>query len=36
VVITTAAIPGKKAPVLVTADMVRRMQPGSVVVDLAA
>ena len=36
VVITTAAIPGKKAPVLVTADMVRKMQPGSVVVDLAA
>lgn len=36
VVITTAAIPGKKAPVLLTADMVRRMQPGSVVVDLAA
>lgn len=36
VVITTAAIPGRKAPVLVTADMVRKMQPGSVVVDLAA
>lgn len=36
VVITTAAIPGKKAPVLVTADMVRGMKPGSVVVDLAA
>lgn len=36
VVITTAAIPGKKAPVLVTAEMVRAMQPGSVVVDLAA
>jgi NAD(P) transhydrogenase subunit alpha len=36
VVITTAAIPGKKAPVLVTADMVRGMPPGSVVVDLAA
>lgn len=36
VVITTAAIPGKKAPVLVTADMVRGMRPGSVVVDLAA
>ena len=35
-VITTAAIPGKKAPILVTADMVRRMQPGSVIVDLAA
>jgi NAD(P) transhydrogenase subunit alpha len=36
VVITTAAIPGRKAPVLVTEAMVRSMQPGSVVVDLAA
>ena len=36
VVITTAVVPGKKAPVLVTAEMVRRMAPGSVVVDLAA
>jgi len=36
VVITTAAIPGKKAPVLITADMVRAMRPGSVIVDLAA
>ncbi|MHC5003734.1 MAG: Re/Si-specific NAD(P)(+) transhydrogenase subunit alpha [Planctomycetota bacterium] len=36
VVITTAAVPGKKAPTLVTADMVRGMAPGSVVVDLAA
>ena len=36
VVITTAVVPGKKAPVLVTADMVRAMAPGSVVVDLAA
>jgi H+-translocating NAD(P) transhydrogenase subunit alpha len=36
VVITTAAIPGKAAPVLVTADMVRGMPPGSVIVDLAA
>jgi NAD(P) transhydrogenase subunit alpha len=36
VVITTAAIPGKKAPVLITADMVRGMPPGSVIVDLAA
>jgi NAD(P) transhydrogenase subunit alpha len=36
VVITTAAVPGKTAPVLVTADMVRGMQPGSVIVDLAA
>jgi len=36
VVITTAAIPGKKAPILVTADMVKGMKPGSVIVDLAA
>jgi NAD(P) transhydrogenase subunit alpha len=36
VVITTAAVPGKKAPVLVTGEMVRRMAPGSVVVDIAA
>ena len=36
VVITTAVIPGKKAPILVTADMVKGMAPGSVVVDLAA
>jgi NAD(P) transhydrogenase subunit alpha len=36
VVITTAAIPGRKAPVLVTAAMVKAMPPGSVVVDLAA
>ncbi|MDX1388841.1 MAG: Re/Si-specific NAD(P)(+) transhydrogenase subunit alpha [Acidobacteriota bacterium] len=36
VVITTAAVPGKKAPVLVTGDMVRGMAPGSVIVDLAA
>ncbi len=36
VVITTAAIPGKKAPVLITADMVRGMSSGSVIVDLAA
>jgi NAD(P) transhydrogenase subunit alpha len=35
-VICTAAIPGKKSPVLVTADMVRAMAPGSVIVDLAA
>ena len=34
--ITTAAVPGRQAPVLVTADMVGRMKPGSVVVDLAA
>jgi NAD(P) transhydrogenase subunit alpha len=36
VVITTAAIPGKKAPVLVTEAMVKAMKPGSVIVDLAA
>jgi NAD(P) transhydrogenase subunit alpha len=36
VVITTAVIPGKKAPVLVTEDMVKGMAPGSVIVDLAA
>lgn len=35
-VITTAAIPGRKAPVLVTAAMVEQMSPGSIVVDLAA
>jgi NAD(P) transhydrogenase subunit alpha len=36
VVITTAAVPGAKSPILVTADMVRAMKPGSVIVDLAA
>lgn len=35
-VICTAAVPGRKAPVLVTADMVRSMKPGSVIVDMAA
>jgi NAD(P) transhydrogenase subunit alpha len=35
-VICTALIPGKKAPELVTAEMVRAMKPGSVIVDLAA
>ncbi len=35
VVITTAAIPGKQSPLLVTADAVRRMAAGSVIVDLA-
>jgi len=34
--ITTAAVPGRQAPMLVTADMVEQMRPGSVVVDLAA
>jgi NAD(P) transhydrogenase subunit alpha len=36
VVITTAAIPGKSSPLLVTAEAVARMQPGSVIIDLAA
>ncbi len=36
VVIATAVIPGKKAPILVTEDMVKGMAPGSVVLDLAA
>ncbi|HEY4545144.1 MAG TPA: Re/Si-specific NAD(P)(+) transhydrogenase subunit alpha [Pedomonas sp.] len=36
IVITTALIPGRAAPRLVSADMVRSMQPGSVIVDLAA
>jgi NAD(P) transhydrogenase subunit alpha len=35
-VITTALIPGKRAPILIPADMVRAMKPGSVIVDLAA
>ncbi|MEZ6126693.1 MAG: Re/Si-specific NAD(P)(+) transhydrogenase subunit alpha [Planctomycetaceae bacterium] len=36
VVITTAAVPGRKAPILVTTEMIEAMAPGSVVVDLAA
>lgn len=36
VVITTAAVPGKQAPVLITRDMVAGMAPGSVIVDIAA
>ncbi len=36
VVISAAVIPGKKSPVLITADMVKSMAPGSVIVDLAA
>jgi NAD(P) transhydrogenase subunit alpha len=36
VVITTAAVPGGRSPILVTEDMVKAMQPGSVIVDLAA
>jgi H+-translocating NAD(P) transhydrogenase subunit alpha len=35
VIITTALVPGRRAPLLITADAVRRMQPGSVIVDLA-
>ena len=35
IVITTAAIPGKRAPILITAEAVRGMKPGSVIVDLA-
>lgn len=35
VVITTALVPGKRAPLLVTADMVEAMRPGAVIVDLA-
>jgi NAD(P) transhydrogenase subunit alpha len=36
VIITTAAVPGKKAPILVTREMVAAMSPGSIIVDLAA
>ncbi|HEY4123720.1 MAG TPA: Re/Si-specific NAD(P)(+) transhydrogenase subunit alpha [Rhizomicrobium sp.] len=36
IVITTALIPGRKAPVLVTEEMVKTMKPGSIIVDLAA
>ena len=36
IVVTTALIPGRAAPVLVTEDMVRAMKPGSVIVDMAA
>ncbi|MDJ0958413.1 MAG: Re/Si-specific NAD(P)(+) transhydrogenase subunit alpha [Arenicellales bacterium] len=36
IIITTALIPGKPAPKLITADMVKAMKPGSVIVDLAA
>ncbi len=35
VVITTASVPGKKAPLLITQDMIDRMRPGSVIVDMA-
>jgi H+-translocating NAD(P) transhydrogenase subunit alpha len=36
IIITTAAIPGRKAPVLITKEMIPTMKPGSVIVDLAA
>jgi NAD(P) transhydrogenase subunit alpha len=36
IIVTTAAIPGRPAPLLITADAVRGMSPGSVIVDLAA
>ncbi len=36
IIITTALIPGKPAPVLITEDMVRHMKPGSTIVDMAA
>jgi NAD(P) transhydrogenase subunit alpha len=35
-VITTAAVPGKKAPILITAEMASALAPGSVIVDIAA
>jgi H+-translocating NAD(P) transhydrogenase subunit alpha len=35
VIITTALVPGRRAPILITADAVHNMQPGSVIVDLA-
>jgi NAD(P) transhydrogenase subunit alpha len=35
VIITTALVPGRRAPVLITAEAVRNMSPGSVIVDLA-
>jgi NAD(P) transhydrogenase subunit alpha len=36
VVVTTAAVPGRKAPILITREMAERMAPGSVIVDIAA
>ena len=36
VVITTAAIPGKKAPIIITVDMIKRMKYGAIIVDMAA
>ena len=36
IIITTAAVPGKKSPILITKEMVDSMIPGSIIVDLAA
>lgn len=36
IVITTAAVPGAKSPILVTAEMVKHMKPGAIIVDMAA
>lgn len=36
VVITTAQVPGKKAPIIITRDMVERMRPSSIIIDIAA
>src|SRR5205823_3590695 len=36
VVITTAAVPGKQAPILITREMAARMAPGSLIIDIAA
>ena len=36
VIITTAQIPGKRAPILITKEMVERMRPGAVIIDVAA
>jgi len=36
VVISTAAVPGKRAPILITKEAVQRMRPGSLIIDLAA
>ena len=36
IIITTALVPGRKAPILITEEMVKSMKPGSVIVDLAA
>lgn len=36
IVITTAQIPGKKAPILINEEMIKAMRPGSVIIDIAA